>query len=62
MFCTSVVLRVVRQRDGTLVVAIDDILIADIVANFSEEAVELDLLLERVEDGHVLRFRAGEGD
>src|SRR5271170_4864299 len=63
MFCTSVpVFRVVRQRDGTLVVAIDEILIADIVADFSKEAEEPDLLLEGMEDGHVLGFRAGEGD
>src|SRR5271170_1530752 len=62
MFCTSVVFRVVRQPDGTLVVTIDDILIADIVADFSEEAVEPDLLLDGVEYGHILRFHTGEGD
>src|SRR5271170_3222223 len=62
MLCTSVVFRVVRQCDCTLVVAIDEILIADIVADFSEEAEEPDLLLEGMEDGHVLGFHAGEGD
>jgi hypothetical protein len=44
-----------------LIVAVDD-LIADIVADFFEEAEELDLLLETVEEGHVLELGGGKSD
>ena len=53
---------IVCKGDSALIVAIDEILIADIVADFFEEAVEPDELLESVEESHVFRFCAGEGD
>src|SRR5579859_2721688 len=62
MFCTSVVLRIVCEGDCALIVAVDDVLIADVVADFSEKAEEPDLLLECVKNGHVFRFRTGESD
>ena len=54
--------RIVSKGDGALVIAIDDVLVVDIVADFLEEAMEPDELFEGVEKGHVFRFRTGEGD
>src|SRR5579859_374655 len=62
MFRTSVVLRIVCEGDCALIVAINDVLIADAVTDFAEKAEEPDLLLECVEESHVFRFRSGEGD
>src|SRR5579859_8060833 len=62
MFRTSVVLRIMCEGDCALIVAVNDILIADVVTNFSEKAVEPDLLLEGLKDSHVFRFHTGECD
>src|SRR5579859_2145317 len=62
VLCTCMVLRIVCEGDCALIVAVNDILIADVVSDFSEEAEEPDLLLECVEESHVFRFCAGESD
>ena len=62
MFCSCMVFGIVCEGDGALIVAVDGVLIADVVSDFFEEAVEPDELLESVEESHVFRFRAGEGD
>lgn len=56
------VLEVVGKRNGTLVVAVDDVLVADIVANFTEEPQEPDLFLEAMEERHIFRFGGGQSD
>ena len=56
------VLWIVSKGDSALIVAVDGILVIDVVADFFEEAVEPDEFLESVEESHVFRFRAGEGD
>jgi hypothetical protein len=38
IFCSCMVLRAVGKCNGALVVAVDDVLIADIVANLFEES------------------------
>ena len=60
MLGAGVVFRIVCKCDGALVVAVDDVLIADVVADFFEEAEEPDLLLERMKECHVFRFSRGE--
>ena len=62
MLCTCMVFGIVGEGNGALIVAIDGVLIIDVVADFFEEAVEPDELLESVEESHVFRFRAREGD
>ena len=62
MFCTCMVLEIVRKGDGALVVTVDDVLIVDVIADFFEKVEEPDLLLEGMEECHVFRFGAGEGD
>src|SRR5579859_6704956 len=62
MLCTCMVFQIVCEGDSTLIVTIDDVLIADLISDFSEEAEEPDLLLECMEESHVFRFWAGEGD
>src|SRR5579859_6663358 len=62
MLCTCMVFRMVCEGHSTLIVTVDGILVADVVADFFEEAVKPDLLLECVEESHVFRFCAGEGD
>lgn len=47
---------------STLIVTINDILVADVVADLSEKAKELDLLLKSVKESYVFQFGAGEGD
>src|SRR5271154_4514037 len=59
---TSMMLGIVCEGDSALVVAVDEILIIDVVADLSEKAEEPDLLLEGVEDSHVFRLGGGEGD
>jgi len=49
-------LGIVCEGDSALVVAVDEILVVDVVADFSEKAEEPDLLLEGVEDSHVFRL------
>src|SRR5579859_6212753 len=58
MFRTSVVLRIMCEGDCALIVAVNDVLIADVVTDFSEKAEEPDLLLECMEESHVFRFRS----
>ena len=53
---------IVCEGDSALIVAVDDILVADVGDDFLEEAVEPDELLESMEESHVFRFRAGESD
>jgi len=48
MFGTSVMFRIMCKCDGALVVAVDDVLVADVVTDFFEEAQKPDLFLERV--------------
>ena len=62
MLGADVVFWIVCKCDGALVIAVDDVLVVDIVADFSEEAEEPDLLLESVEESHIFRFCVGEGD
>src|SRR5579859_97558 len=62
MLCTCRVFQIVCKGYSTLIVAVDSILVADVVADFFEEAVKPDLLLECVEESHVFRFCAGEGN
>ena len=62
MLCTCMMLGVVCEGDCALVVAMDDVLVADVVADFFEKAVEPDKLFEGVEESHVFRFCAREGD
>ena len=61
MLCTCMIFQIVSKGDSTLIVTLDDILVANVVANFLEEAMEPDDLLESMES-HVFQFRAGEGD
>src|SRR5579859_6791305 len=62
MLCMGMMLGIVCEGDGALIVAIDDVLITNVVAGFFEKAEEPDLLLECVKKCHVFRFGAGEGD
>src|SRR5579859_491898 len=62
MLCTCMVFRIVCEGDSTLIVTVDGILVADVVADFFEEAVEPDEVLEGMKESHVFRFRAREGD
>ena len=62
MLCTSVMLRIVCECYSALIVGVNDVLIADIVVDFSEKSKESNLLLESVKKGHVFRFHGGEGD
>ena len=45
MLGSSVVFRTVSECDSALVVCVDNVLVADVVANFIEKAEEPDLLL-----------------
>ena len=56
VLCVSMVFWVVCECDRTLVVGVNDILIADVVADFSEKTEESYLLLESVKKSHVFRF------
>ena len=56
-----VMLRILSERDSTLTVGVDGVLVADVVSQFLENSVDPDLLLESVEYRHVLRFRSREG-
>ena len=49
MLYMSVVFWIVGKCDSALIVVINDVLVADVVADFSEETQEPGLLLERVE-------------
>ena len=62
MLGADVVFWIVCKCDGALVIAVDDVLVVDIVADFSEEAEEPDLLLESVEESHVFGFGGGESN
>ena len=62
MLGTSVVFRIVCECDGALIVGVDDVLIADVVADFFEKAEEPDLLLKGMWNCHVFRFGCGECD
>src|SRR5271169_1432992 len=53
---------VVCECDGALAVSVNDILIADIIAEFLEKAVYPDQLFQSMEECHVLWFCAREGD
>src|SRR5579859_3324325 len=53
MLCTCMVFRIVCEGDSTSIVAIDDVLIADFISDFSEEAEEPDLLHECMEESNV---------
>ena len=62
VLCMSMVFRIVCECNRTLIVDVDDVLIADVVADFSEKTEESYLLLESVKKSHVFQFRDGEGD
>ena len=53
---------IVSKGDSALIVAVDGVLVIDVIADFFEEAAEPDEFLESVEESHVFRFCAGEGD
>ena len=52
----SVVLGIVSEGNSALVVAINEVLVVDVVADFPEKVEELDLLLESVEKSHIFGF------
>ena len=58
----GVVFRIVCECYSVLIVDVNDVLIADIVVDFSEKLKESNLLLESIKKGHVFRFRDGEDD
>ena len=60
VLCSCVVFRIMGKGNSALIVTVDDVLIVDVVADFVEEAVESDKLLEGMEESHVFRFHAGE--
>ena len=62
MLCTSMMLRIVCECYSALIVGVNDVLIADIVVDFSEKSKKPNLLLESMEKDHVFRFRDGEND
>ena len=62
MFHTSIMFQIVSEGDSALVVTIDDVLIADVIADFVEKAEEPDVLLKCMEKNYVFGFHAGEGD
>lgn len=59
---SSVMFRVVSKCDDTLAVGVDDVLVADIVAEFLEETVNPNLFLQIMGKCYVFRFRSREGN
>src|SRR5579859_7005709 len=53
VLCTCMMFQIVSKGDSALIVTVDDILVADVVAYFLEEAEEPDWLLECVEESHI---------
>jgi len=45
-----------------LIIDVNDVLIADIVIDFSEKLNESNLLLESIEKSHIFRFHDEESD
>ena len=57
-----IVLQIVSESNCTLIIAVNDVLIADVVADFVEEAVQPDEFLEGMKESPVFRFSAEERD
>ena len=58
----SMIFWIIYECYNALIVDINDILIADIVVDFSEKSKESNLLLESMKKNHVFRFHDEEDD
>ena len=59
VFYIYMMLRIVCECYSILIVGVNDVLIVDVVVDFSEKPEEPYLLLEGVKESHVFRFDDG---